>query len=102
MAKTSCGGLEAGGLEGSLGSESGAGHPEASKGAGGAGCRSQVAEVGAGARKGKGAGVSFGKVSQTGLRMLEMIGRGRGSSLAVDVGAGVGMSNLLWVKKDLV
>lgn len=102
VAKTSCGGLEAGGLEGSLGSESGAGHPEANKGAGGAGCRSQVAEVGAGARKGKDVGVSFGKVLQTGLRMLEMIGRGRGSSLGVDVGAGVGMSNLLWVKKDLV
>ena len=27
---------------------------------------------------------------------------GRGPSLGVDVGAGVGMSNLVWVKKDLV
>lgn len=103
VAKTSCGGLEAGGLEGSLGSESGAGHPEADKGSGGgrmseSGCRGRCWSQERERRWGQ----FWESVADRSEDVGNVIGRRRSSSLGVDVGAGVGMSNLLWVKKDLV
>lgn len=76
MAKTSCGGPAARGLKGCLGSESGAWHWEADKGAGGAGCQSRFAEVGVGARKEKNVGPVWGENVAAGP---EEVGNGLGA-----------------------
>lgn len=73
VAKTSCG-IWGGGGGWGLGDASevsqGPGTGQQARGLEGAGCWSQFAEGGVGARKGNDVGASFGKMLQLGLRIL--------------------------------